>query len=247
MTKKLIIKSNIIFFALHAFSTLLPAQNSIQQILNELAHEEQQLWKELERLKITKRMISLCQKARMHEYSTCRKEIENSATKKPLSQSLLELIKKVFKHYAVDIKSVAIIGYSDTKQVIIATDFQLFINEDEFLKFHPAAQEFLIAHEIQHIVHNDDSVRYFIYNQLSPTPEQMNDPEYIVNRFYRFQEKRADMLAAIHDPHYAQGNIKLLEPCQCQETSGISHPKESQRMAWAMDILKTVHQQPLVT
>lgn len=211
-----------------------------QSLLNELSLEEKSVWQELAQMGINKQNIRSLQRIRRQEYINCRKELENRALKRPFSALFMQRILSALQDFNINQNSISIIRYSDPESIANATDFQLFIDEDALSQFPLEAQEFLIAHEIQHLIQQDDSERFFIYQQLSPTLEQLNNSTFIINKLYRFQEKRADVLASIKKTRYAQGHrayAQRLFEIGGRDSEGITHPTETIRIALALLIL----------
>jgi len=110
----------------------------------------------------------------------------------------------------------------------------VMINPVEFSKYTRASQKFIIAHELVHYRHQDDAVIGILKGTLKPSKEQLNDPDYIINRISRFHEIRADLKAAQNGPDYAQGLIEYMQHQIGKKTEQVSitHPTYEARLAF---------------
>ena len=79
----------------------------------------------------------------------------------------------------------------------------VFVNEEIFNTMSTLAQKFVVGHEIIHILLQDDEIRFVFKNKGFFTNDE--SLEYAMNKLYRFQELRADMLAALTNADYARG------------------------------------------
>ncbi len=220
-----------------------PAQHT-HPLIQSLQQEDQRLWKELERCGVDKAACISYKTKYRNEYKQIRKEFEDKALKKPISKKTLQTIYRIFDEFNIDKNAIAIIPFNNPGCPAGATDHQLLIDERQLLQFPEEAQDYTIAHEVQHIVHQDDSTSFALENLLNLTEEDFDNPNHIFNKRSRFEEKRADALASLKKAKYARGNIlfmKKLLSKKKKESAGITHPKEKTRIALAETILKKYH------
>lgn len=210
----------------------------------ELQKEDQQLWEELSQYGIDEKACSEYKKQYAKEYKNSRKAFEHNACPIPISQKTLDLIYKVFNEFNINKNLVTIIHVKNSDSPALATDYQLLVDEKHLLQFPLEAQEYTIAHEVQHIIHKDDSTSFALENMLDFNDEDLDNPDNILNKRARFEEKRADVLASLKKPTYAEGNILFMEKLLAKrkkESAGITHPKEKARITVAENILTNYH------
>lgn len=206
-----------------------------------LQSEEKLIFDELEKLGLSKNELDALQIDHRQEYIDCRKKLENNEAKNAISNKTLSMINRVASDFNVNPADLKIIHIKDQGYPACATDYQLLIDEDNLLEFSENAQEFIIAHELQHLLLKDDSTRVFISSSIPRNPQLLNDPNFIINKINRFQEKRADTLATLKHPRYAQGSISFHQELFKQrgtEGAGITHPKISDRLNLAKSVLQ---------
>jgi hypothetical protein len=155
----------------------------------------------------------------------------------PLSDEIKNIIITILNDFGVDPDTIRILPFNH-KSPAAALATVIFINEELFKKLSPCAQKFVIAHELHHILYKDWLAQEALAAILKTDayPQEKNNP---VNELFRFHEYRADIYAALKNREYAQGYIEFItEMIKIMgENAGITHPKCSQRLALAHQIL----------
>ena len=92
------------------------------------------------------------------------------------------MVYRIFDEFNVDKNLVKLIPFNNPGCPAGATDHQLMIDEKQLAQFPPEAQEFTIAHEVQHIIHKDDSLDFALQNLLELTEDDFQNPYHIINK-----------------------------------------------------------------
>jgi Zn-dependent protease with chaperone function len=111
-----------------------------------------------------------------------------------------------------------------------AVEESIFYVNEKLLNSYPEdARRFVIGHEFSHMFHHDGARLTTLEQQLD-----MNNPEHqnLFNKMSRFQEARADIFASTQDMKFAEGGLAFLTELYNRhgDQSGISHPKNSERI-----------------
>ncbi len=147
-----------------------------------------------------------------------------------ISADTVQLIKDIMAEFNVDSTQVEMIPWN-IEIPASSTDSIIFVNESMFKKLSPEGQQFIIGHELIHLIHHDHSTRYFIRNSTpyKPITDQKNNP---LNKLIQFQELRADILSCMKGKEYTEGNAYFMQ--QQIDKFGdpyiITYPKYSVRM-----------------
>ena len=167
-----------------------------------LATEEKKVWADVTALTgITydecKKLVQEYQPTHDKETADLKKQL---GTGKEVAPHIREVIETVIR----DLGCQPLEIISCTYPVAAATHGPIvLVNEEIFNTMPLLAQKFVVAHEISHIFLQDDEIRSVLRSKnFIPNDESL---DYAINRLYRFQELRADMLAALTSLEYAQG------------------------------------------
>lgn len=167
-----------------------------------LETQELAIWKDVKKLTgissdECKKLITEFQKAHNEETATLRTQLK-------LSKEISPQIKKIIDGVVKDLGCQPLEIINCEYPVAAATHGPIvFVNEEIFSTMSLSAQKFVVAHEIIHILLKDDEMRFVLKNKNFFTNDESLD--YAINKLYRFQELRADMLAALTSANYAQG------------------------------------------
>ena len=100
----------------------------------------------------------------------------------------------------------------------------------------------VVCHEIQHLLHDDCYIRDVMRSMLHYTFKNKQDTKLYLAAFSRFQEERADTMAALTSPRRALGLIDFFS-LHKDNPHNIMHPLNSERVAY----IKKLHQEMLET
>jgi hypothetical protein len=105
----------------------------------------------------------------------------------------------------------------------------------------PLSQKFSIAHELQHFIYQDNSLKRAL-EKLTRLDNAKLPEDHPINKLSRMLELRADFLASFKGPDYVQGYTEFLAKTLeiIGQGKGITHPKTNLRLAYAEQI-KTLH------
>lgn len=194
---------------------------------------ENELWQELASLGISKEFYNEKYAKDFNMYF----KNESPFSTEPVSQQTKEFTQSILKYYGVNPSSIGIYAFNDPSPAI-ATDKFIYINEKVFNTLAQSSKKFVIAHEIQHCIHQDNSRLFTLEKILGKTVEELakeDNPNHILLKFSRFIEHRADLKAALHDNTiveayllYTQERFNVIG-----ETRGLTHPKNSSRLQFA--------------
>lgn len=214
--------------ALHRY-TMMSAQEFYTQKLD---HEQEKVWQEFNKIGIDKHRY---QHARKHLYQKyIRSDIPCS--NKKVSPKTEQFVKKVMKECGLNANSVKIVGYNDLSPAA-ATERIIYVNEQIFSKMSESAQRFVIGHEIQHILHGDNSDRYILETLAGHETEALapKKPNHPLLQYSRFKERRADIKTALQGPDWAESYRAFAQERleKVGDTPGVTHPKHSERLQLA--------------
>lgn len=208
--------------------SLTPKSISEHPLIVQLKQEESEVWQMLSEYQITPECVEKFAK-QFPEYAKPRRH--------GLSEETIQLIFDIFHDFKIDKRTIALAQYNDPYCPAAVEHNTLFVDETLLKQYSKKAQRFIIAHEIQHIVHKDVILGTFAEQQLPRNGT--NDYNHPMNRLRRFQERRADYMAITKAPCYAEGQIEFLEHYlkEFGAGNGVAHPKATTRLAYAKDIL----------
>ncbi|MBI2774956.1 hypothetical protein HYX58_03035 [Candidatus Dependentiae bacterium] len=162
-----------------------------------------------------------------------------------ISPEVLSVIHEVMHDLNIDPETVTITTFDDGSPAA-ATDGLLLINENKFKALSRESQLFALAHEFQHMRFKDGSTICALREtvKLHSTEQDDSSMDNPFNQYSRFIETRADINAAMIGPKYAQAYVTYMDESikRSGENAGISHPKNSERLALAKEIYSEVAQ-----
>lgn len=123
------------------------------------------------------------------------------------SQKLPLLITDMLEKFDIDPSTITIIPWKLHSAAAATRNF-LFVNEQQLNKFNYESRQWVIAHEIIHLLY-DDHVTNSILKRIFK--DELNDSQHCANQIKRFQEIRADVLSALKDAEYAKGYRNFFE------------------------------------
>lgn len=202
-----------------------------------LQEQEKQIWDEL--TTTTKLSFEQCKTLKKEwyaDYLVGEEKIHTQESKPtPISRETHDTINAIMGDFGISTKELPLLAWKENSAAG-TTDTKLLVNERVFNKLSRAAQKFVIAHEIQHFLHKDTSTRYVIERFYKPGKNLTQT--HPLNKFYRFQEVRADVQAALKGTEYQQGYIDFIETIAKKgENQGITHPKHSLRLSMGKKLI----------
>lgn len=227
------------------FGTNKTVSNKFASYINSL---EQETWKSLEKVGISKDEIY----KKVNEYDQMHMEYyhknqNHTRKKKPVSVRIKKLVTSLIDYFKVDTPKIDLIATSDPNlSPATAINDAIFINEEEFCAFSADAQEYIISHELQHIINKDPFALYAVDQALLERKMELheNNPDFVSNQFSRFCETRADIAAATAQVKIAHGFVEftqeLINRGDCNP--GTTHPKTEKRLALAQEIYSSMTQ-----
>lgn len=218
---------------------------SIVEYINALKTEEESIWSELQKLNISHERCCQLKKQYSEEYKIdCENFIDSLTKQGPLSNELLSLINEVLEDFNISPNDIKIIS-TDLKSIncpiLIAGDSYICIDEELINLFSDNIKQFVIAHELQHIIHKDDSTRFVIEKILNQQEFTLSHP---IVKLAKFQEKRSDILAACKSQSYAQAEIDYMKILQRTETTKNlveTCPTAKERLAFGKEVLRRIN------
>ena len=196
---------------------------------NDLERHENQVWKELEKIDINHAtFIETCR-----TYPQTHTKTKGYSNKR-VSAGNQKLIREVLTHFGFDPRQVPIIPCTDSSPAA-ASDTTIYINEQLFNQLSNPAKKFVVGHEIHHMINKDNAI-HAVLNQLLPKKYcDRSSANHPVNKYYRLQEKRADVQTALAGLEWAEGyTVFMQETIKRQgDNPGISHPRNSGRLQLA--------------
>ena len=210
---------------------------------NYLKQQEDTAWKELEKSGITRNKFEQAKSELQEEFHALDTPPADS---QPVSAETESIIKEVLKEFGRNADDISIVSH-DIQAPIAASDKILFVNEKIFNQFSLESQRFVIAHEIQHMLHQDTATTFTI-NKLRNNDEPITDPDHPVNRFSRFREERADIETALTSKHWAENYETFAKEVTQKwgDTDDPTHPKNSERLALAHNIVNQMNKETIV-
>ena len=214
---------------------------SAQELFNaEIKKEEQAVWSKLRTIGITPERFEEERMRRRSQY--LRSDVPFNS--KPISAQTKQFVQNIMKECGLNLNTITITGFN-VGSPAAATERVIYVNEAMFSALSPAAKKFVVGHEIQHILHGDNSARYTIELMANADTEDMarkyRKPNGHPLLYYsRFKERRADVKTALMGPEWAQGYLAFAkERLEKQgNTPGVTHPSHSDRFALAQRIVQ---------
>ena len=229
------------FFARNKFQKPIVTQvTTVTQLKQFIAVQEQIAWNAMESLGISKdRCYQLVQEWEK-EYNQTRSQ---ATVDKNLSKEIRKQVQDTLKTYGVDSSKINIERYDKGLSAAGATNDTIVINQQKFSSLPQNAQQFVLAHEVQHIIYKDAIAKEVIKDLLKIKSTHSKDIDSPLNQLSRFFEIRADVMASIKNPVIAQGYVKRAHLWLAENgyNPGTSHPKHEERLALAQQITQ-LHQ-----
>lgn len=160
------------------------------------------------------------------EFKTYARSQQNAQSISSATKNLITQIGKEFKIQPNDF----IIMHQEMGASPAAVEECIFYVNEKLLNSYPKkAQHFIIGHEFGHMVHHDGARLTTLEQQLDLTKLEHQN---LFNKMSRFQEARADIFASTKDLKFAEGGLNFLTELYNRhgDQSGISHPKNSERI-----------------
>jgi Zn-dependent protease with chaperone function len=204
--------------------------------LAQLKQEEANVWKELEKIGITKEKY---EKA-YHDYLPVYQRSDIPFSRKRTSPETVSLITSILQEHGLNPKNISIYGYNDLSPAA-ASDRVIYVNESVFNKHSKEAKRFIITHEIQHILHGDNCNRYIMERIYGKDTETLvKDKTHPLLQLSRFKEMRADIKTALENKTMAQAYYAFAKEGleKRGDTPGATHPKNSDRLKLAERIIQ---------
>jgi len=221
-----------------AQSTAAPTVSARELFIAELQKEEKAVWNQLNSIGVTQERFASEKQRLRSQYQRSDIPFSNMT----VSDKTKQYVRGILKECGVNANGITIVGYNDGSPAA-ATERVIYVNEDAFWKLSPAARKFVVGHEIQHIVHGDNSTKYTLECMLNVNTEDMarkyRKPDgHALLPFARFQERRADISAALKGQEWAEGYLTFAkEQLTKGDTPGVTHPKYSARVELAQRIV----------
>lgn len=160
-----------------------------------------------------------------------------------LSDATLALVREICVDFDINPNDITIIKIDNLGSPAGMNDFTLYIDEKYLSTFSPEAQRFIIAHELMHYRHKDQSVEdaFLLLAEQNGTLEQE-----ALDILTQATEYRADITAMLKGTVYAQGGIAFFHEYMTRfgDIYSTSHPQPTKRLEIAQNIEKMHTQQP---
>ncbi len=156
-----------------------------------------------------------------------------------VSPQLRNLIQDIIKKTALDPESIGIIHDKNQDSEASSDENTIYLNEKLFSNLSQAAQRFIIAHELQHILFQDSKHYTKLAKRIGISAEELSDRgnlDHPLCHYSRFLEKRADLYAALMSPEYAQDYLTCTQEQLHQlgdDPFNGTHPTRSERVTLA--------------
>lgn len=213
--------------ALHLFEQAQKTGKSVEDvILDEIQQEEEDFWQEIQAS--TGKRKKMGQMGRSFSLPALSKNTQLASPS--LSPDTIAIVREVMAEFGIDENKILIRPGRATQ----LNGCTLEINEERHMAKPVEQAKSVIAHELVHYVYGDCFTRVSIQSILSDGSGQYtNKVRANYNRYLRFQELRADKVAASKNIEYAKGLRNFFEALleKCGDRGGNSHPKTSERFA----------------
>ncbi|MGE0206482.1 MAG: hypothetical protein AB7R69_01390 [Candidatus Babeliales bacterium] len=167
-----------------------------------------------------------------------------SPTKAQGTEDIYQLVFDVAQKYNFNADKLSIVLQHSDQGSPASTNSagQLLIEMNIFPTLPVSVQRFIIAHELHHILHNDFEETRALNKTLNQK-HVSGKAQALLDEYGRFQEKRADVAAALRGAEWAQGYLDFAHEGikRCAQDPGISHPTYKERAALAQTIIDHMH------
>lgn len=180
-----------------------------EDILSWLENEEKSIWENLE--KTIHLSYNQCQSLKKDTINEYYDDLDIVAENyildgSPLSLQAVSFVQSIMKDFNIDAKQLSV-KPCNFGTAAAATDEFIMIDEKALNKLSAKAKKFVVGHELIHYLHKDHSTNFFVKKFAKKSGLNMDDPSNPVNKLFRFQELRADIISSFKNKDYAQGNI----------------------------------------
>ncbi len=216
-------------------------KNSVSEYKQWIDQEISTIWQEIQ--EITTISLEDCIAYQKKTYPAYLEEtnkfLDSFNELKPVSQEITTLIKNILAEFKVDPATIRIIPFNHFCPAA-GDDCSLLINEELFGQLKPLAQRFCIAHELQHFIFKDNSIKSALIT-LTKLDTKNLPVEHPINKLSRMIELRADIYACFAGTQYTQGYQEFIDKTFqiIGDGKGLTHPKTSLRLSYAQQ-LKTI-------
>lgn len=166
----------------------------------------------------------------------------------PISPETRTFVQGILKEFGIDPKEITLVGWKDISPAG-ASEKVMYINQEELNKYSDRAKRFVIGHEIQHILHQDNFSRYTLELMLNNQVEKMGQQkDHPLCQFNRFKETRADVKTALKGKEWAEGYLEFTKVFhkRAGNNPGITHPLIQDRIALAQEMVDYMKKQPTI-
>jgi HD-GYP domain-containing protein (c-di-GMP phosphodiesterase class II) len=215
------------------------AQQRQNTIIHDLEKESREIQDNLAKIGVTAEKIAAYKKNYYQQYI----ESDQSATPNNVAKPIQDFVHGILKDHGINPHEITLVKWTDPSPAA-ATLKRIFINEKTFSELSESARRFVIGHEVQHILHEDNLTIFLINNILETDIEKLaentNNHNHPYCLYSRFIEKRADMKAALKNELYAQGYVDFLQERikKYGDTPTGTHPLRAERLKVAQTILE---------
>ncbi len=211
-----------------------------QAIRDELEREKQGIFQEFVAINNLdyKGLISILQNERIrNKYKeTALAEIKGLFVNngRPFSSDLLPII-TIVKKYCSSLRLKIEFINTDFALEIASRGNCIYINNRRFNEAYQTLREkkAFLVHEVYHIFFNDAYYSWFFQGLYEKAP---NAHLGLIQKWNHFQEKRADIYAALVNQEHALGLIKNFE--QGKDQASYNHPSDATRLAYCQKVLQ---------
>lgn len=214
-----------------------PAQEHVEALL---AADEKLVWDDFARFGITQELLEQYKQNNLVDDKEC---IEAFGDKRPLSESIVSLVKNTAQDFELNADLMTICAYKNEAPAA-ATDTAMMINENALGLYKKDVQTFIIAHELQHMIHQDYYVKCLIKNIIKDKKIDWQQIEPFYNNYVRFTELRADLKAAIKNFDYAIAYVAASQQLIREQGNhgDPMHPYPIERLQFATNIIEQMTQ-----
>lgn len=218
-----------------------PIANFKDYFVQQLKQEEEEIWQALAQMGITKERYEREYNQRYANY--LKSDVPFST--KPVSPETRAFVQQILQKEGINPAHIGIYQFNDFSPAA-ATDNFIYVCENAFNKLSHAGKEFVICHEVQHMLHKDNSNRFILEEMVGKETGQLakeGNKNHPLLRLSRFKERRADIRVALRNPNLSHAYVCFAKEYYntIGETPGFTHPKNSVRVQLAQTINDAMH------
>lgn len=200
------------------------------------ATKENELWTMLAEKNISKERC-------LQEQEAFRNRYQNNLPKdgsKALPREMVDMIYSVSAECGINPEKLIIVERDMNQCPAASDDFVLYVNLYWMNTYPRPVQEFIIAHECSHMIFKDPSLQTVLEEKI-----QQKDPA-LWREYLLFCEERADAIASIRHPKYAQAGIEYAQALfkKYGKQDRATHPNNIDRENTHQTILALLQQAP---